>query len=481
MANSTFEYLKYVCERESFFLKVSFYFRWYIAKVLRFFRAYTPAQHTDALVYVLRGLSRTALVAYSKEYWRCVLQQRGNPRALALIRRLEVDDSELFVVSAGIDFIIEPFLEQHRFRKAYTSELEFDHNNICTGRYKRNVLREGKLHVLSREFTPKELSESYFLTDDETQDRDLIEAVKKSIILKSSAGDSAASKYRVLLEAFPFHYTLKTRYNVGDSLMSSVRLLFYLGKFWIPFTIIFSGHLRSFASLAAYAFEFVLFLLAFANLYELGYLYNDYVSVRREVNPTLRAGHLRSSVTRVALTKLLYLAILYIAILSYSPDRFADNTLLACALTVIFYAHNKVDVKARIITYHLLLFLKPCVALVPFLHCARSGELAMFFAFDALHALSYVPAYAMKKLYPDRGNARTVYTQPLFWKNLFFLPLTSFSMLIGFPVQLTVAIWVYINAISIVQAMLFHDSWPESVGRGNHLPVPNLGNEVLEK
>lgn len=127
----------------------------------------------------------------------------------------------------------------------------------------------------------------------------------------------------------PFSYAFLSRYRED--------MPFYLTIEYAPaflVTLLF-GEFAVMENVASYLLSF----LAFISIYEIGYLVNDYVSIRWENKPRLR-GVMEATPLLLALWTTSRLATFYLVSLYLAPRAGAGYWLFFAFLSIIFAAHN---------------------------------------------------------------------------------------------------------------------------------------------
>ncbi|WP_318513953.1 hypothetical protein [Photobacterium leiognathi] len=174
---------------------------------------------------------------------------------------------------------------------------------------------------------------------------------------------------------FPGEYYLTSRYNSNIA-----TFLIYLAKYWgtiIIFYEIFLGDLIS--NTASF---YCINLLLYFSIY-------DYFCCINDNEPgavTQREGKI------VSLSCTLFYVTLFSCLGLFFYGLNFSYTMGVCLLiTIIFYIHNELSEKFRVITYFLLYFLKP------FLFFHDINVFLSIVIFSSLYAFSYIPFYFIKK------------------------------------------------------------------------------------
>lgn len=152
----------------------------------------------------------------------------------------------------------------------------------------------------------------------------------------------------------PFLYTLYSRGGV----FSVINNYIYGPTFIVAYAIFFSELPNIFQVLSVIAVSYVLFAL----VYEIGYLINDLVAVKFEVNPTLRLSdkYTNKQVAAYLSVRFIMVGFIYAVIMIFDfTTNFFVNVYapLLVLLFMVYVAHNFIhllDMSLRIVTFTLL-------------------------------------------------------------------------------------------------------------------------------
>lgn len=134
------------------------------------------------------------------------------------------------------------------------------------------------------------------------------------------------------------------------------RLLWWLSTYFFPI-IIFSSFLES-INIVYNVCSFILFNM----FYEFGYLYNDFITSKRESNPTLRISpelhrNLAENLHAIVIVKFFLLIISVSIFLNLYLDSLSD-VYYSFMVFVIFLVHNSLRGRVNIMTFFALYFAK---------------------------------------------------------------------------------------------------------------------------
>ena len=166
----------------------------------------------------------------------------------------------------------------------------------------------------------------------------------------------------------PIVYTLKSR-MISNAEKVSWFLIY-------PLFLMFFGAFNDLPFL-----PFLVSFLSLVSVYEIGYLYNDFVTVKKEVEPTIRVpgerfefeNHLRKHV----LIRL-FISVVLALFFQLVTGSFI-LILLLLVLLVTFYCHNRIRSRWNVLTYFLLSSEKYLFPLFPFLSLEESIVILLSF------------------------------------------------------------------------------------------------------
>lgn len=190
-----------------------------------------------------------------------------------------------------------------------------------------------------------------------------------------------------LLNFIPISYTIYSRLESKKHFLSWA----YLFPFFGFFAYFFYGE---FSSLLIYP----LFFYAVISLYEIGYLYNDIYSVKKERSPTDRVFDQWFVVNfnRLVLSRVIFVILFLFLIWMLIPfDKFVVFFTFLMLLGFSFYLHNTIRGRLNVLTFCFLSFMKYSTLLV-FLNDYTLIALT-FLSFTFLRTIEYA---AVKKHIP---------------------------------------------------------------------------------
>lgn len=196
---------------------------------------------------------------------------------------------------------------------------------------------------------------------------------------------------------FPFYYLYYSRLRKPEELLS---LIWIYPLFLFLFLFGFYG-----LELIPNVFSFVLGLIAWMSMYEVGYLENDALTIRREANPNIRipqraieyiqANYKRIFATRVAIF-LGLVAVLYISGL-LSPEQLLVFLGLVLWARLMFFLHNSTRSSINIGTYFFLCATKYLI--FPLVYLGREHGIEPFMVILLSFPLLRTIEHATKKKY----------------------------------------------------------------------------------
>jgi len=195
----------------------------------------------------------------------------------------------------------------------------------------------------------------------------------------------------------PFYYLYYSRLKKTAELFSLV----WIYPFFI-FVFLFGFYQLD---LIPYIFSYLLGLTAWISVYEIGYLENDALTIRKEINPNIRIPrsdidyiqkYFKRIVTMRSFIFVLLVLIIYILGLFSTEQLFIFLTAVLFG-RLMFFVHNRFRSRINIATYFFLCMIKYCVfPLVYFwLEFGFEPYLAILLSFPILRTIEH----AVKKKY----------------------------------------------------------------------------------
>lgn len=159
----------------------------------------------------------------------------------------------------------------------------------------------------------------------------------------------------------PFLYFIKTRAKQKKQIISW--LLIYI----LPLTLIaiFYNHTYN-----LFIYLPAAFILVYS-LYELGYIYNDVFTIKREKKPTLRLlpvqiHYIENNLSKIVTARLLISAIM-ISLLIYSGANYLYITCLSFSILLTYTIYNSIRNRFNLLLHFILVNLRYTAIVAPFL------------------------------------------------------------------------------------------------------------------
>lgn len=162
---------------------------------------------------------------------------------------------------------------------------------------------------------------------------------------------------RVYLSIIPFYYTFSKRLNN----------LFLIGSFILSYIIpifILSFELKYKENILIFTFNVLLNIAAYTSIYEIGYIMNDVITVKREKEPTIRlCEHERRSIeeniVKICFSKIMISLLLFEILKKINHVNNYKYILVILATLIIYCIHNLIrDNRINFFTFMFLSFLK---------------------------------------------------------------------------------------------------------------------------
>lgn len=190
--------------------------------------------------------------------------------------------------------------------------------------------------------------------------------------------------------SFPGGYYLTSRYD-----SNILKFLVYLAKYWGSIVIFYEFNLTE--SFNNNLLFYGLTLLLYFSVY-------DYFCYKNDQEPDAITPRDGKSVS-LGVTFFYFLLLSFLGLFIYGTVFYYP--ICVCIIIIsIFYLHNRLSEKLRVITYFLLYFIKP------FLFFNGVSGLFPLVIFSSLYAFSYIPYYFVKKFKLEWPNVilKTVFS-----------------------------------------------------------------------
>ena len=175
-SNTTFDFISFVMEKKQ--RKKYRILNIYIIKSLLVLIGKLLKYDIYRYLYIslLKGFSKIQLEQLANDFYNQVLTNIKIDFSFSLVSTLPKDEEKI-LCSASLDIIIKEVAVQLGINQYDSSILEFDQNDICTGKLSKDILY--KKHIL---FENKKIN--YVITDNKS-DYDLLKKAERPIILST--------------------------------------------------------------------------------------------------------------------------------------------------------------------------------------------------------------------------------------------------------------------------------------------------------
>jgi len=359
-ANTSFEFVKYILKQERRFLKLFFL---YLTKLLLPFLVFLFPSKTDREIYLkfLKGFKKDVLKQYAEEFAVYIIKNFLNKYLYEEVNKFkEEKDFILILASSGFDVVVEAISKNLGFNFYLGSVIEYS-NDICTGKLIKKS--DGKkLKFLQDEIFPQigdiDFHNSFFYTDN-LSDIDLAKVVGNSFgIVKYSR----EAKFWTL-HNIPVIYKIPAFKHYSYLFIPT--LYYFIVRF--PTNLIGNIYYHLFfpfifgVLVSAFSIKNILILLlaflGYIALYEIGYILNDCVSVKKEEKPSIRIDpnsffcKKKNIAILIRVLSFLFISILLIYLTSSIPYLFLISNFL---ILVIFLIVNNLKQQNRKFLYPFL-------------------------------------------------------------------------------------------------------------------------------
>ncbi len=295
---------------------------------------------------LLKGEKKKDIYKYAKFFAKKIFVSNFyNKKYYNLIKKIGLSRS-VYILSASISPVLEEFTKNLPVKKIFASKMRFNEKSVFTGLVDDYLFNKKKL--ILENFKISELKKSTFYTDNK-EDEQLKQFFGKFIKINSFKKKfNKAYTLTVNLKNYRYAYLPGFYYILSRPLA----IFFFLNELFIFFLY--------FRSLDVFLYYFF-YLLIFLPIYEVSSFINDYYSVKKESNPTIRI----EKKVKVSLTLFIALRVFYLILIIY-VFRFLDNLffsiLISFGLLIIALYHSYLKEEKRKYTMVILRLIK----LLPF-------------------------------------------------------------------------------------------------------------------
>jgi phosphoserine phosphatase len=359
-ANTSFEFVKYILKQEKRVLKL--FFLYFIKLLFPFLIFFFPSK-TDREIYLkfLKGFKKDVLKQYAEEFAVYIIRNFLNKYLYEEVNKFkEKKDFILILASSGFDVVVEAISKNLGFNFYLGSVIEYS-DNICTGKLIKKSDRK-KLEFLQDEIFPQigdiDFHNSFFYTDN-LSDIDLAKAIGNSFGIVKYTREA---KFWAL-HNIPVIYKIPVFKHYNYLFIPT--LYYFIIRF--PTNLIGNIYYHLFfpfifgVLVSAFSIKNILILLlaflGYIALYEIGYILNDCVSVKKEEKPSIRIDpnsffcKKKNIAMLIRVLSFLFILILLIHLTSSVPYLFLISNFL---ILVIFLIVNTIKQQTRKFLYPFL-------------------------------------------------------------------------------------------------------------------------------
>lgn len=176
-SNTTFDFVKYFFHNK---WRVKMWFskpyRIYNYIMFHFFH-YEPLRHN--LIMCLEGITKDKLQTMAEVFFCQYLKEREHKQTIDVIEAKRLENCHLMIVSATIDVIAQTVASHYNISSCYSTLLEYDANNVCTGRINIDLLSNKSDFLIDKGLNPPYAG----IITDNYSDKDLIENSKNAFLI----------------------------------------------------------------------------------------------------------------------------------------------------------------------------------------------------------------------------------------------------------------------------------------------------------
>lgn len=318
------------------------------------------------------------------------------------------------------------------------SELEYDHYNICKGKYKKALHNCKKEQYIPSDWK-KELYNCCFVTDDIIADASILDSVGFPVYLPLNS--LPRNKRPTLRHSFPSIYYYTTRYN--NFCKSTAHILKFWGTYLLTLWLIAPGNI--FPLYLPFAF------LAFMAIYDIGCKENDIKALKEKNGRKRNTQNNNDTFLNFIVIRLLWIMVMLIPPFIINPTAGITITIYLSFLCLTFFIHNRLNPQLRIITFYALYLIKglfPFIVIYPIIHIP-----VLYILFCICFAATYIPKYTYMKynniIKTNEHPVQKILLQPIVSKNIILIILSLVDIRF-----MTVLVWV--NSITIIEFVICH-------------------------
>jgi phosphoserine phosphatase len=334
-----------------------------------------------------------------------------NQKIIQEISKKRKEGYKIYLLSSSIDSVLNAFKKKFKIDNVLSSKIKYDKNNIASGLVDDYLYRKKDL---IQKINKNILKKSIFYSDNK-EDLLLKDKFRKFIFIKSLKKKTSKSySFTITNKNFLFTYIPSFYYLLSRPL---ALIYFFLNEALIFFI--------GFGFKTQILMSYFLYLLLFLPIYEIGSLYNDYFSVKKENNPTLRIQNgLHYDFLVFVLIRIFYGTLIF-----YFIKDAMLFLLISIFILILSFFHSNIKEEKRIYTMVILRVLK----LIPF-YLLVKDEVAFFIFIFLVMAIQINPIilYFFDKL----KNFSFFFVKIVFIVTFFFFSLLS--LFIGVNTLITV-------------------------------------------
>jgi len=395
-SNSTYEFIK-------FFLKKSpiYYKRKIFVFVFSFLENIGIPLHLlikkrSWFVSLLKDTNEEELKKTAQDFVKKRLARVINKEVFMQFKRLKQEGYYCVICSTSLDVVVEAFANSFDFDDDwFASTLAFDNDGKCLGYLNVDLTgkKEKSLLDLEKKIGAIDFKNSFFFSDNK-EDINLMQKIGNSFAIVSNPlrrkfwreknihvlSITPALKIDPRIFLIPVSYYSYFRSNIKNFLYYHFGfLVFCLFLFKVNFSIADLLYL-----LGA--------LLGYIAIHEIGYLTNDCLGTKKEVNPSLRAGpEICNRMKYFILSRITFFAIILLLLSTGVVVKLLINYFIGVVLIlIIFLIHNSIKQNLRMGTYCILVLSHFLIPLLIFEVKLMYPVLAVILFYLPLRIVSYI-------------------------------------------------------------------------------------------
>ncbi len=376
----------------------------------------SPVEYMHIRIKGLCGVSKDVIANESKTLVYQYLHRREN--AIDILTEVKRKEIEFGYATFTLKSIAQAVKDEYGGDILCARELDYNNLNICTGRYKTALNNCNKEKCLPENWK-KNLDCICFITDDLVADKSMLQSVGYPVYMPLFKKQTK-SKLKYLLYSFPGVYYYSTRY---DNLYKPfAHILKFWGSYLLTIQLTIPGQINFYYLLPSF--------IAYLAIYDIGCFQNDTKASFEDKGTTRNKVSYYDNSLAFFTSSFLWalLCLLIVFIMNIHVGLIVTSMFIL--LYTIFWLHNSLEPRQRILTFYLLYLIKGLVVLTAVVASLNIIPV-MYLIFCILFPLTYLPKYIHSKykhsINKNINHFKKIILQPIIWKNIILVVLSMLN------------------------------------------------------